>query len=91
MKKWGWERRTKKRKIICHGITLREALSWMPNVAKLTPVSSGTSGGFVTSALWKVTTKNAIAANEMKYDIPCIDERNKHFVVFNYQIAYGIC
>lgn len=53
-RKWGWG--VKERKIICQGFILREALSWMPNVAKLMPVSSGTSRGLATSALWKVTT-----------------------------------
>lgn len=54
--KWEWG--VKERKIICQGFTLREALSWMPNVAKLKlkPISSGTSKGLATSALWKVTT-----------------------------------
>ncbi len=53
-RKWGWG--VKKRKIICQGFILREALFWMPNVAKLMPLSSGTSRGLATSALWKVTT-----------------------------------
>lgn len=52
------ERGAKKEKgeIICKGFKLREALFWMPNVAKLMPGSCGTGEGLVTSALWKVTT-----------------------------------
>lgn len=56
------ENSKEKREKICSGFTLREALSWMANVAELMPVSSGTSKGLVTSALWRVTTtKRGIA------------------------------
>lgn len=50
------KKKKRTREIICKGFKLREALFWMPNVAKLMPGSCGTSEGLVTSALWKVTT-----------------------------------
>lgn len=62
-----WQRNTKegwKEEIIWNGFKLREALLWMPNVAKLMRSSCGTTEGLVASALCKVTsTKRRVKWN----------------------------
>lgn len=60
--------RKEKREIICSGFTLREALSWMANVAELMPVSTGTSKGLVTFALWRVTmTRKGVCQKQTNF------------------------